>query len=292
MLFIAAGDKFYTAKDYINAMKNYSDTKNIKSSEVNVFFYVLVENGDDLNNQKNYPAALDYYKKAATMNPNDSKLKKKIWQIYKNQKNNYEDAVKFYEALTEINPKDYGSYFRLGYSYDEVGNYYAAVNAYQNALRLYPESYIGYYNLGYVYLNLQDYDSAIQSFKNSINLNVNDDDVHDKLELSYNCKFIMDSDSFDDAVKFYTSLVNQYKENPTLYYWLGYYSLGYPDEAVKALKKSIKLKPEARSYYQLGFTYEYMEKPKKALEAYKKALELDPDHKDAKNRLAKLSAKK
>ena len=65
----------------------------------------------------------------------------------------------------------------------------------------------------------------------------------------------------------------------------------YPD-AVKALQTSAKLKPALNTYVQLGQVYENWGKKSKAISAYKKALEINPDEPYTKNKIAALTGKK
>lgn len=297
-LLIAGADNFYSEKDYSNAAKKYSEAKNLKAAELAVFFTELVKNGDNLNTQENYSAALDYYKKAALMNPEDKILQDKIQKIYLTTKSNYGDAVKFYEALTALNSQNGNLWFYLAYSYGEIKNYDAAITAYQNYLNLNPKNYVGYGNLGWTYNKLERYDAAIESFKNSINLKPDYDFAHNWLESAYAEKYVkLNTDSekvYTDAVKFYTQLINKNQKDSTAYYWLGrYYDIlqKYPD-AVKALQTSAKLKPALNTYVQLGQVYENWGKKSKAISAYKKALEINPDEPYTKNKIAALTGKK
>lgn len=94
---IAEADKFYAEKEYFGACGDYEAAGKIKlayhekindgkshdgltyyekdtvvfsgSDKIKEFFDNLVKNGDDLYAQKNYSAALDYYRKAIVMKP-------------------------------------------------------------------------------------------------------------------------------------------------------------------------------------------------------------------------------
>ncbi len=61
-----------------------------------------------------------------------------------------------------------------------------------------------------------------------------------------------------------------------------YIRLGQNEEAVKSLQEAIKSNPEDKiSYFSLGTLYDQLKQPKKSEEAFKKALEIDPDYFDA-----------
>ncbi len=64
---------------------------------------------------------------------------------------------------------------------------------------------------------------------------------------------------------------------------------GAYDEAIDALDKALQLDPlSAQVFYQKGLIYEEWDKREEALEAYREAIEINPDHNDARLGLASL----
>lgn len=57
---VAQGDKFYTDKNYSAAIQSYTIAKSLNGDLIYKFYKELIKNGDRLNAQGNYPAALDY----------------------------------------------------------------------------------------------------------------------------------------------------------------------------------------------------------------------------------------
>lgn len=169
---IAQGDSSYIAKDYVAAIRNYDEAKNVDKNSVDKFFSELVKNGDRLKSQGNYSAALDYYKKALTMNSSDSNCRSKLGDTYSKVKN-FDDAVSFYKAMTTVYYENAYYWYCLAYSYGELGNYENAVTAYTNSIQFNPKDSVAYNNRGFAYKNLKQYERAIQDYDKAIQLNPN-----------------------------------------------------------------------------------------------------------------------
>ena len=61
------------------------------------------------------------------------------------------------------------------------------------------------------------------------------------------------------------------------------------EESIKQFKLALKIKPDAQVYFQLGLAYETSCKIPEAKEMYRKAIELDPNHKEANVHLSRLT---
>ena len=60
-------------------------------------------------------------------------------------------------------------------------------------------------------------------------------------------------------------------------------------EAIKQFKQALKQKPDAQVYFNLGLAYEGACQIPEAKEMYRKAIELDPNHKEATEHLNRLT---
>lgn len=60
-------------------------------------------------------------------------------------------------------------------------------------------------------------------------------------------------------------------------------------EAIKQYTAALNVKPEAQTYFQLGIAYELSNQKNEAKEMYRKAIELDSNHKEAIDHLNRLT---
>lgn len=318
---IAAGDQAYTAKDYLAAAQSYESARKLDKSTVDKFVEELVKNGDNLLSQVNYSAALDYYKKAVVMNPDNSSNKDKLWDAYVSSKN-FSDGAHFYRTMTTIRPDDDRYWLKLGWMLYELKDYDGAIAAYTRSLELNPNKST-YNNRGDAYQNSWRYDEAIEDYKKALEFSPDDEIMLSNLWDAYyksgkfdeaidfykSCAVKKPNDTkarrnlwnayckfgkFDDAANFYTKRVTKNSNDSDSWFKLGW-SLNkqkkFPD-AIKAMQKAIKLNPAAFSYYWLARVYQNAGDTKKAVGACKKTLKLDPKHTDAKKLLAQLSGGK
>ena len=280
----------FTNTLYLAAAQNYESARKLDSSSVYKFVGELFKNGDNLDSQKNYPAALDYYKKAFLMNPAGSAAEKLALGLYLWE--NFNEAVNFYRTMTTIRPDDYFLWQNLGWMLYELKDYDGAIAAYTRSLELNPTEII-YECRGNAYKNLGRYDEAIADYKKALELRPDYKFALDELWDAY-CK----SGKFDDAADFYNKHVTTQVDYSDSWFRLAW-SLNeqkkFP-EAIKAMHSFIDcFSPDSSSangWYWLARVYQNAGDTKKAVDACKKALKLDPEHTDAKKLLAQLSGGK
>lgn len=265
---IAKAEKFFGEKNYAETINAYASARGLDKTTLDKYFDELLRNGDELAAQKNFPAALDYYKKACMMYPANQKGRDKLWNIYINSKD-FVDAAEFYDALTKANSVDSDAWFKLGYSRNEIKYYDSAITAYQKYIRLKPNYSNGYNNLALVYKNLKRYPEAIENFKKALSLDPSYDKANNNLWDTY-----VESKKFTEAIEFYSqsATYGAYLRIGYSYNMLKDYS-----NAIKFYQKSIKIKPSAAAYGCLADVYDEQKNYKKALEFFNKELSLAPD---------------
>jgi tetratricopeptide (TPR) repeat protein len=103
---------------------------------------------------------------------------------------------------------------------------------------------------------------------------------------------------FENAIELYNKAIAKARQDDPIYKYyynrgLSYACLERYAEAQADILKVIELKPDfAEGYYILGLTKEYTGKLQEAIKAYEKALELNPNFKDAQNRKELVVSKK
>ena len=118
---------------------------------------------------------------------------------------------------------------------------------------------------------------ATESAKNALSLDNTSDDNHETA--GYIFLMRKEHDKAIDSLKIAIDLNPSYAD--------AYSSLGYVliyadelDKAIDNIKKAMRLNPLPRSWYYfcLGFAYQQSKQYEKAIEVYKKCLEMDPDN--------------
>ena len=208
-------------------------------------------------------------------------LKAKI-NILKDAK---EKAIGELSQAIKLSPTLSEPYFLKGLIYLDMGNLQLAQSSYQTALEMDGQSYDANAGLGYVYyldtnatgliyfdaahelnpkaveplrnkglllINLGRPEEAIESFEQVLEIDSTFAEAHYNIGVCYVNSY---RDDFEQAKK--DSIVN---------------------EAIRHFDLATKIEPKyAIAWYNLGHSYEFIGDKKRALECYKKAIDIDPD---------------
>ncbi len=152
----------------------------------------------------------------------------------------YVQAVEAFQQAIRLRPDVASFYDNLGAAYHALGKYRKAIEQHQRAIRISPRFAKAYNNLGMALFELGEYDRARQAYEAALSLQPN----------------------FADAL---SNLGNVY------------FAQGSFEKAEELLRQSLKVDPTlARSHYNLGVMYGHRRLPKRALEEFKKVLEIAP----------------
>ncbi|SHN89230.1 tetratricopeptide repeat protein [bacterium endosymbiont of Bathymodiolus sp. 5 South] len=153
-------------------------------------------------------------------------------------------------------------YSNLGYSYAMEGNYKKAIDAFEKAIKIKPDYHVAYYNKGKNYRKLKEYQNAIDAFEKAIKIKP---DFH---EAYYN------KGAAYGELKKYQEAINAYKETIKIKpnFHVAYHGIG-----VAYNKKAI----DAKAYYNMGKIYHKLKKYKNAINAFEKAIKINPDFHEA-----------
>ena len=189
---------------------------------------------------------------------------------------NYDAAFNRINNALRKNVHNAKAYYLKGILYVAREDYQTAVSSFQTCIEQDPKYYDGYIELGLLYAKAND-DLAITYYDNAIKIN-------SQIATGYYNKgiYLQQKDSISKAYKVYHDLIKNVPENPLGYYNLGYLNLinyGDLDSAKHYFNLTIRLAPRyADAYYNLGLTYETLEKNDTALTLYRNTLKLKPDH--------------
>lgn len=267
---IAAGNQAYSAKDYPAAVQSYESARKLDKSTVDKFISELVKNGDKLNSQDN--------------SSNQDKLffPRLLWE-------NFSEAANFYRTMTTIRPDYFHYWYMLGWMLDELKDYDGAIAAYTRSAELNPTEIIYKYRGG-AYKNSLRYDEAIADYKKALEFRPDYKDALDELWDAY-----CETGKFDDAADFYNKRVTANPKDSDSWFRLAL-SLNEQKkfrDAITAMCLFIDCLTDdsssADGWYWLARIHQNAGETKKAVDACKKALKLDPKHADAKKLLDQLS---
>jgi Flp pilus assembly protein TadD len=215
--------------------------------------------------------------------PEDQLRIAQMW-VFKNEPAR---AESMYRAIIETDSTSSNARFALG----ELGkqryrakDYAGAIPLFRRRIALDPNNDEAYYYMGLSYKELKQYPDALEALRTAARLADSKADRHFWLGIMYSQ---LDSTAgaaraFNRAVELDSAGTN--KNSAIAWRQLGYYDLlahGY-SEAIRKLNRAVAISPQdGQSWVWLGQAYQNSGDKAKACEAYRKALEIDPNQPDA-----------
>ena len=237
----------------------------------------LLEEGKTYYNNGEYDKAIEIFKKAVELNPNEylnwQWLGRSYYERYSD--GDEENALNSLLKAVELNPNNDSNWYWLGISYGMNSQYDKEKESFLKATELNPNNADNWYKLGISYFNDKQYDKAIESFSKAVELNPNDDNNWDRLANSYQM-----NGQYDKAIE---TLLKAIELNPNDdYSWqlLGecYCNNGELDNAINSCLKATQLNPDdSNNWYWLGQSYKDNKQYDEAIKSFLKALELNPN---------------
>lgn len=175
-----------------------------------------------------------------------------------------------------------------GTSYYRTGKFNEAVEDLTNCIRLDPSDWADYSMLGIAYFNLNRTDEAIQALEKALSMKPGESATADVLGKAYFKKGVaaLSAKQYPAATQALLKAKDYDPKNGYIYFNIAeacLFQKKYPD-AEKALNQALALIPKSQEVYaRMGLVYEKQNKWDLALNAYKKADEINPSktYKDA-----------
>lgn len=235
----------------------------------------LLEEGKTYCNNGEYDKAIEIFKKAIELNPNDDESCRWLGNSYL-KNNQIEEAIKSHLKATELNSNDYQSWLDLAISYIHNEQYEEAIEPLLKAIELNPNDASSLSILGYVYKINGQYEEAINSLLKAIELNPNDDYSWQLLGECY-----CNNGELDNAINSCLKATQLNPDNSENWYWLGrsYNDNQQHQEAIDSLIKATQLVPDSPEYwYRLCISYHINGQYQDAINSGLKATQLNPDY--------------
>ena len=238
--------------------------------------------GDIAEGERDWKTAKATYEKAIVINPLQAEYHNNLG-VYECNLFNFSQGVKHYRRATQLNPKYFQAYKNLTWQLYKRGEYEESQMVALLALGKFEHSGNFYDVLGRSSLKMGNRQQAIDYFISSIQ------ECPDYPECY--CGL---ADIYDNESKKALSIMNQCLANNP------YYGFGYYKRAKLHSKKGNYQQAEAdfltaidlgditvNTYVSLGFVYsEGLKQPQKAIDAYQKAIEIDPRYEMAHRNMA------
>ena len=203
-----------------------------------------------------------------------------------NNSGDYQKAIESFKEAIRLKPDDVYVHFNLGLAYNNSGDYQKAIESFKEAIRLKPDDVYAHYNLGLAYSNSGDYQKAIESFKKAIRLKPDDFYAHFNLGLAYS-----NSEDYQKAIESFKEAIRLKPDDFYAHFNLGLAYLGMRDyqKAVELLKKATKINPNGKEiWYYYACALSGNQNIDEAFQSLKKAIELGDKNFDCMKKDTKL----
>lgn len=263
---------------------------------------------------KNYGLAVELYKDAIETAPGFAPLYCVLGDIYLST-GYFEDAITEYKMAIWLDSFNIAAYRHLCRAYEEQGDYNQAIEIYNKLIAMAPNLPDLYSNLANIYYIKGEFDLAISNYQTAITLNPNpswtsviaqtmgfvyqeNKSDPDSAISAYQTAYVLtpddidiyvnlgsafyDKEDYQNALSIYRQALEFQPHNAKIHCNLGflYWGKGDTDEAMKSYELAIKYDESYDiAYNNLGVIYlDDLGRVKKAIELFKKAVEVNPNY--------------
>lgn len=200
----------------------------------------------------------------------------------------YDKALKEFLSALKENPKNYEVHYNLGRTYRKMSNLKDAAASLKKAIEIKPN-----YPAAKSLLKKIESDLAlenkqnVQTFTKNYKIQIPSEIVYNYKDFTEGFYAYYSGDVNGATEKFERDFQNkQLAQQAKLDQAIIYYQLRYFDEAITYFKQAVEMDPKnAAAHYNLALCLEQAGKREDAADAYKKAIELNPELKQADERL-------
>ncbi len=287
---MALGEAYLGKKDWENAMTSYKRASQLAPQNGDIVYFIAYSYsqmgntqeqgisaadalkkgtryvgeayflyGDAQQKARNSLEAMQAYERSISAKPSIYPTYSLLSEIYRNQ-GRFQDAIATMLKGLEQFPNDGGLYVNLTWYYSLADKHRDAIEAGLNAVKYSPTNATGYTNLCRAYNDTKQFSTAIQTCNKALEIAPNDGETNYYLGRAY-----AELNRKDMSDKYYakavTGLVQFTQENPDYsdgFYLLGnaYFSVGNRDKAVEAYRRCLDLSPRfSKARVNLGYIY-------------------------------------
>lgn len=265
----------------------------VQTKKIRTSYYAYEELGTYFRNTDKPENAIDYYKKAIEVNPSNWRLHNLLGSTFSSLQK-YDEAILEFEVAKKLAPKQASIPHNLGLTYMHKGTYDMAINELIKAIMLDPKDPDKFQNLGEVFLEKKMYSEALDQFKKASDLDPDNSERTKRLNLlrsiaHYNLGSIFGKQGiYDQAIVELRKAIQLNPFDADAYVNLGIVLMKSHlyGEAEVQFKKATELQPQRASYhFNLGNIYWIQNNQKEAISEWRRTLNIDPNHIEAKRLL-------
>ncbi|XP_066246727.1 stress-induced-phosphoprotein 1 [Euwallacea similis] len=235
------------------------------------------ELGNESYKKKDFASAIEHYNKAIEHDPADITFYNNLAAVYFEQKD-YDKCIQECEKGIEVGRENRADFKMIAKSLMRIGNAYKKKKEYQNA-RTYYEKSMSEHRTPEIRTLLSEVEKLIkEEEKNSY---INPELAEQEKEKGN--EFFKKGD-YANAVKHYSEAIKRNPDDAKLYSnrAAGYTKLAAFNLGLKDCEKCVELDPKfIKGWLRKGGVLQGMQQSSKAIAAYQKALELDPNNAEA-----------
>ena len=298
--FYIQGLIYESSEDFDNALLSYQ--KSLKKDPENSF--LLKKTGRILLREKKYKEAESVFKKVVSLNPEDAEgflnlgltefflksYEKAIDNIERGLKikevssyrvilcdlyvitGQYDKAAESYKILIDSFPSNFLLYYNYGILLERMGKNNEAESAFLESIKIQPRFAGAYVKLGNLYDEQDNVESAIKYYKDAIEISPLDASGYEGL-----AQFYIHRKMLEKAELTLTMAVAKGTESGPINYMLGLINFQNEkyEDAETYFKKALKFGENSMLWFNLGITYDKLDRKKEMEECMRKSIELD-----------------
>jgi len=217
--------------------------------------------------------AIQTFHTALRFNKNDPKVHTNLGVAYYKKGRTAEALSELNKAIA-IDPQDALAYYNLANIFTDQERWDDAIEVYRKAVRILPSEPMIRHNLAYALnrngMRREAIDEYLEAIRNKNDLV----ESHKNLAALY-----LQEDQIDEALQHYQEANRIQPDDPMVHRMIGslYKKQKLFDLALREFEKAAQLDPNATTYYQWGTVLDQKKEWEKAIRAYQRAIELNPE---------------
>jgi tetratricopeptide (TPR) repeat protein len=221
-----------------------------------------------------YDTALAMFRDILAENPTITTAYVGIGDIYLVKKD-YESAEPAFARACRIEPRNFDAQYGHGVSLQMLERFLEAIQAYLRAVAIRPDSLMANLNLATTYLQVDQADDAVQFAEKAVEADPSSGPAHANLGAVYEKvgrnaeaveQYLIASELMEASPELTMNLVNVLAKEKRY------------RETVNAAENLVKVEPSVNAYERMGWAHFRLGEYDESLQAYRKAIEMDPQH--------------